>query len=70
MIDRLIPVPKEVHYADGTVAVDGKRKTAQELQAHRDGESTRTRARTRGGAVVRAKDSLLHLFAQFMHKHV
>lgn len=67
MIDRLIPAPKEVHYQDGRVWVDGKWKAADEMQTYREGQSTRTRSRTRGGAVVRAKDSLLHWFAQFTH---
>ena len=67
MIDRLIPAPKEVHYQDGRVWVDGKWKAADEMQTYREGQSTRTRSRTRGGAVVRAKDSLLHWFAQFIH---
>ncbi|CAL1159097.1 unnamed protein product, partial [Cladocopium goreaui] len=40
----------EVHYEDGRVWVDGKWKDADELQAYRDGHSTRTRSRTRGGA--------------------
>ena len=67
MIDRFITAPEETHYDDGRVLVDGKWKTADELQSYRDGESTRTRSRTRGGAVVRAKDSLLHWVAQFIH---
>ena len=63
MIDQLIPAPKEVHYEDGMVWVDGKWKASGEMQAYREGQSTRTRSRTRGGAGVRAKDSLLHWFA-------
>lgn len=71
MLDRLIPAPyKEVHYEDGSVRVDGKWKDADELQAYRDGHSTRTRSRTRGGSGVRAKDSLLHWFAQFIYTHM
>ena len=69
MID-LIPAPEEIHYDDGRVKVDGKCKTAEEMEQYREGSSTRTRARTRGGAVVRAKDSLLHWCAWFLHKHV
>ena len=67
MIDQLIPAPKEVHYEDGMVWVDGKWKASGEMQAYREGQSTRNRSRTRGGAGVRAKDSLLHWFAQFIH---
>ena len=70
MIDRLIPAPKEVHYQDGRVWVDGKWKAADEMQTYREGQSTRTRSRTRGGAGVRAKDSLLHWFAQFIYTHM
>ena len=60
------PPPEEVHYDDGRVLVDGKWKIEDQLQSYRDGQSTRTRSRTRGGAVVRAKDSLLHWWAHFM----
>ena len=70
MIDGLIPAPEEIHYGDGSVMVDGKMKSADQMEEYRQGTSTRTRSRTRGGAVVRAKDSVLQWFAQFMHKHV
>jgi len=63
MIDQLIPAPEEVHYGDGSVYVDGKWKTEEEMEVYRASTSTRTRSRTRGGAGVRAKDSLLHLFS-------
>ena len=69
MTDQLIPAPEEVHYGDGSVWVDGKWKTEEEMEVYRSSSSTRVRSRTRGGAVVRAKDSLLHWFSPFVHAH-
>ena len=47
--------------SDGTIRVDGKTINACHLEDYRLGASTRTRARTRGGSAVRAKDFRLHI---------
>ena len=53
---------QEMWMSDGTIRVDGKTiKDQCQLEQYRLGESTRTRARTRGGSAVRAKDFRLHV---------
>ena len=53
---------QEMWMSDGTIRVDGKTiKDECQLEQYRLGESTRTRARTRGGSAVRAKDFRLHV---------
>ena len=48
--------------SDGTIRVDGKTiRDEYQLEEYRQGTSNRTRARTRGSAVVRAKDFRLHV---------
>ena len=50
---------QEVHYGDGTVKIDGKVMHESQVEAYRAGSSTRTRSRTRGGAVVRSREPCL-----------
>ena len=53
---------QEMWMSDGTIRVDGKTiRDEYQLEEYRQGTSNRTRARTRGGAVVRAKDFRLHV---------
>eukprot|EP00435_Cladocopium_sp_Y103_P001492 s7143_g1.t1 len=48
----------EVHYNDGTIVVDGKRMEYWQLQSYREGASTRTRSRSRGGLQAASSDDL------------
>lgn len=59
-------IAQEIHYPDGTVMVDGKKMKVSDLETYREGVSTRTRARTRGGAKVRTKASWLQ-FCSWKH---
>lgn len=45
--------------------VDGKKMKVEDVAAYHQGESTRTRGRTRGGSKVRTKASWLQLEAWF-----
>jgi hypothetical protein len=53
---------QEMWMSDGTIRVDGKTiKDEYQLEEYRQGTSNRTRARTRGGTAVRARDFRLHV---------
>ena len=60
------PCFQEVWRDDGTVCVDGKVLQQCNIEQYRDQGSTRTRARTRGGAQIRAKAPRSHLETTFM----
>ena len=53
--------------SDGTVRVDGKLLKEWEIEQYRSEGSTRTRARTRGGAQIRAKDFRLRAVETVIH---
>ena len=62
--------PIQANCTDGYVQVDGKLVHSSVIEEYREGNSTRMRARSRGGSRVRCEASLLQVGRLCVETHV